>query len=169
MANEVIDQVMGKVLDKLDAHLEAESKSSKPAKFRLPFMSPVFCRPDRDIVTERTDKKGNKTGVKSYLVCDLSFPLEGGIGVVRSSIWREEKFDREANQFTDTYSFSLPRNSFTILDGRRAQYDEWREHVLSLYDKWAESEAGKPDAARKMSTPRLVKTRPGTTVPAPQQ
>ena len=142
----------------------SEKSKSKTERFRLPFQPPIFSRPDREVKVERTDKKGNKTGVTSYLVCDLAVPLEGGIGVVRSSIWREEKFDREANQFTDTYSFSLPRNSFNIVDGRRVHYDEWRQSILLMYDRWSETEAGKSGAKNAWSSsPRLVKVRPGTT------
>lgn len=138
-------------------------KPEKPKKFSIPFLATIFKRPEREVKIERLNKKGEKTGVMASLVAEVLLPLMGNILTVKTGVWCDTRFDRDAGGYVDTYSLSLPRNSFTVSDEGRKAFDEWRDEILregGQLDTWLSS----PEAKSVMlksggSTPRLVKIR----------
>jgi len=141
---------------------KAGEKPAKPIKYSLPFSAVIFSRPDRDIKVERTNKKGEKTGVIARLVAEVTLPLPGNILTIKTAVWCDTRFDRDAGGYVDTYGLSLSRNQFSISDGGRKHFDAWRENLLSEggpLDTWLSSPEATAAAKHQSNVPRLVKIR----------
>lgn len=148
---------------------KAADKAAKTPKYYLPFGKVIYSRPDRHFEVQRTNRKGEKTGAVGLLMCNLTIPLHGGMVEAKMSIWRDTQLNRETGMNDHTYSFSLPRNQFTIVDGHQALYDEWRQTVLDGYKVWRDTDAAKVPGKRASMSPRLVESsrpEPKSTTPA---
>lgn len=166
---EVLTDEQLETLTAPDKGKNGKQKEHKPIKYSLPFGQPVFSRPEREWKEERQDRKGNKTGVISQLMANVSIPMVGNILTINTAIYCDTKYDREVNAYVDTYSFTVgKRYTFGISDEGRKYYDTWRDTVLGMFDKWLDSDAAKtPIHKQQSTTPRLVKVRPALTTPQP--